>query len=260
MPTFSPDAGTYYNNVTVTISCATEGATIHYTTDGADASVNSPVYTAPIKLTTTSTIKAVAIKDGQSSYQAAAFYLVTAEQQGEDPEPAIDGQIMLNADFFGTSYTGAINSSDKQDLEGTENGVTIVYSLANGQNRYANSSQIRLYPNNELRFSVQQGTITGLEFVFVDGTPNKTLKVGSTTFDDGKWTGNAQQVTVMFGASSKHARISGVKVSVAGGTNIETLQTTSLSGKRVIYNLSGQRVANPTHGIYIVDGKKVLIP
>ena len=110
-----------------------------------------------------------------------------------------------------------------------------------------------------MRFSVQQGTITGLEFVFVDGTPNKTLKVGSTTFDDGKWTGNAQQVTVMFGGSSKHARISGVKVSVAGGTNIETLQTTSLSGKRVIYNLRGQRVANPTRGIYIVDGRKVVI-
>ena len=235
MPTFSPDAGTYYNNVTVTISCATEGATIHYTTDGADASANSPVYTAPFKLTSTSTIKAVAIKDGQSSYQAAAFYLITTEQSGDDPEPAIDGEIMLNADFFGTSYTGSISSSDDQDLEGTENGVTIVYSLAGGNNRYANSSHIRLYPNNELRFSVQQGTITGLEFVFVDGTPNKTLKVGSTTFDDGKWTGNAQQVTVMFGGSSKHARISGVKVSVAGGTNIETLQTTSLSGKRVIY-------------------------
>lgn len=259
MPTFSPDAGTYYNNVTVTISCATEGATIHYTTDGADASANSPVYTAPFKLTSTSTIKAVAIKDGQSSYQAAAFYLITTEQSGDDPEPAIDGEIMLNADFFGTSYTGPISSSDDQDLEGTENGVTIVYSLAGGNNRYANSSHIRLYPNNELRFSVQQGTITGLEFVFVDGTPNKTLKVGSTTFDDGKWTGNAQQVTVMFGGSSKHARISGVKVSVAGGTNIETLQTTSLSGKRVIYNLRGQRVANPTRGIYIVDGRKVVI-
>jgi hypothetical protein len=64
----------------------------------------------------------------------------------------------------------------------------------------------------------------------------------------------------MFGGSKKHARIEGVKVSVAGGTNIDNVQTNTLSGRRVIYNLSGQRVANPTHGIYIVDGKKVLIP
>lgn len=259
MPTFSPDAGTYYNNVTVTISCATEGATIHYTTDGADASANSPVYTAPITLSKTSTIKAVAIKDDKSSYQAAAYYLITTEQTGDDPEPAIDGEIMLNADFFETSYTGAISSSDDQDLVGTENGVTIVYAKGTSANRYANSSHIRLYPGNELRFSVEQGTITGLEFVFFEGTPNKTLSVGGNTFDDGKWTGNAQQLIVTFGGSSKHARISAVKVSVSGGTGVEKVQTTSLSGRRVIYNLRGQRVANPTRGIYIVDGRKIVI-
>ncbi|MBO5548297.1 MAG: endonuclease [Prevotella sp.] len=259
MPTFSPDAGTYLNNVTVTISCATEGATIHYTTDGADASVNSPIYTQPIKLTSSSTIKAVAIKDDKSSYQTAAFYLITTEQPIDDPEPAIDGEIMLNADFFGTSYTGAINKSDNQDMEGTENGVAIVYSLASGENRYASSSQIRLYPNNELRFSVEQGTITGLEFVFVEGTPYKTLKVGSSSFDDGKWSGNAQQVTVTYGGSKKHARIAGVKVSVSGGTKIDGVQTKSLAGQRVIYDLSGRRVTNPSRGIYIVDGRVVVI-
>ena len=261
MPILSPDAGTYYNKVTVTISCATEGATIHYTTDGADASVNSPVYSGPIQLTKTSTIKAVAIKDGKSSYQSAAFYLITSEQPGVDPDPqsAENGEIQLNAEFFGTSYTGSIPENDVEDLEGTENGVTIVYSMANGKNRYANSSQIRLYPSNELRFSIEQGTITGLEFTFVEGTPNTTLKVNGTTFTDGKWTGNDQQVTVLFGGSSKHVRIASVKVTVAGTTSVDMLKQ-QLDGKRVIYNLRGQRVAHPTHGLYIVDGKKVYIP
>jgi hypothetical protein len=34
---------------------------------------------------------------------------------------------------------------------------------------------------------------------------------------------------------------------------------TRLDGQRVIYDLSGRRVTNPTRGIYIVDGRKVVI-
>lgn len=258
MPVFTPDAGTYYNSVEITLTCATEGATIYYTTDGADASANSIPYSGPFTLTATSQIKAIAIKDGVSSYQVAAYYLITDEEGGENPEPVVDGEILLNDEFFGTSYAGSISSSDVQELVGTENGVTIVYALANGQNRYVNSSQIRLYPGNELRFSVGQGTITALEFVFDDSTPSSNLKVGDTALDDGKWTGNAQQVTVTL-ATGKHARICGVKVGVAGASGIDTAQTTSLSGRRVIYNTCGQRVTRPTRGIYIVDGKKVVI-
>lgn len=260
MPTFTPDAGTYYNKVQVSIASATTGASIYYTTNGADASEQSIKYTGPFTLTETTTIKAVAVKDGQLSYQNTAFYLITKEQPGgDDPEPAEDGEIMLNADFFGTSYTGSISSSDDQDLEGTENGVTIVYTKGSGANRYANSSQIRLYPGNELRFSVEQGTITGLEFLFAEGTPKTKLKVDGNAIDNGKWTGDESQLTVTFGDSSKHARIEGVIVSVAGGTDINTVKSNSLSGQRVIYNLRGQRVSNPTHGIYIVDGRKVII-
>ena len=49
---------------------------------------------------------------------------------------------------------------------------------------------------------------------------------------------------------------------MSGGTSSSidfATTTTSLSGRRVVYNLRGQQVANPTHGLYLVDGKKVFI-
>ena len=44
-----------------------------------------------------------------------------------------------------------------------------------------------------------------------------------------------------------------------GSAAIYDVQTNTVSGQRVIYNLRGQRVTNPTRGIYIVDGRKVVI-
>lgn len=76
-PTFTPASGTVLNdeNNTVTISCATAGATIHYTTDGTAPTAESAVYTAPIVLTDAATVKAIATKDGMNvSAVASATY------------------------------------------------------------------------------------------------------------------------------------------------------------------------------------------
>lgn len=42
MPAFSPSGGTYTEPQSVEISCATEGAEIHYTTDGSEPTADSP--------------------------------------------------------------------------------------------------------------------------------------------------------------------------------------------------------------------------
>ncbi len=77
-PTFSPAQGTYYEAQNVTISCATDGATIHYTTDGSDPDENSPEYNnSPISVGETTTIKAIAVKDGMNnSGIASATYTI----------------------------------------------------------------------------------------------------------------------------------------------------------------------------------------
>jgi outer membrane protein assembly factor BamB len=46
-PVISPSGGTFKKKVEVTISCATAGATIYYTTDGTDPTTSSSVYPTP---------------------------------------------------------------------------------------------------------------------------------------------------------------------------------------------------------------------
>lgn len=65
-PTFSVERGTYFTAQSVAINCATDGATIRYTTDGTDPTVNSPVYSGPIAVSANTIIKAYAVKAGMA--------------------------------------------------------------------------------------------------------------------------------------------------------------------------------------------------
>jgi hypothetical protein len=66
-PTASPMAGTVASGATVTLSCATDGAVIHYTINDDTPSASSTTYSNPIPITATTTIKAIAVKDGMTN-------------------------------------------------------------------------------------------------------------------------------------------------------------------------------------------------
>ena len=69
-PEISPNGGTFKDSQTVTITCDTEGAAIYYTTDGSEPTTSSTLYSVPITLTETTTIKAIAVKDGMTDSEA----------------------------------------------------------------------------------------------------------------------------------------------------------------------------------------------
>lgn len=65
-PTFNPAAGAVDAGTTVTISTTTEGAAIHYTTNGDTPTASSTLYTAPVAINTACTLKAIAVKEGMT--------------------------------------------------------------------------------------------------------------------------------------------------------------------------------------------------
>ena len=76
-PTFSPAAGTYSSAQNVEIGCATDGATIYYTTDGTTPTTTSTEYTSAISVNETMTLKAIAVKSGMdNSVVASATYTI----------------------------------------------------------------------------------------------------------------------------------------------------------------------------------------
>jgi len=78
-PTFNPAPGTYTGPQSVAISSATAGASIRYTTDGTVPSATvGTLYSAPIPLGSSATVKAVAYKTGWvDSPVATGGYIIT---------------------------------------------------------------------------------------------------------------------------------------------------------------------------------------
>ncbi|HZP61325.1 MAG TPA: chitobiase/beta-hexosaminidase C-terminal domain-containing protein [Opitutaceae bacterium] len=97
-PAFSPAGGTYTSAQSVSISDSTSGASIRYTTNGSTPSETSgTVYSSPVYISATTTLKAIAYKSGSSdSSVTSATYTITAV-----PPPT------LNFEAESLSYTGS---------------------------------------------------------------------------------------------------------------------------------------------------------
>lgn len=109
-PVITPDGGSFTGSQTVTITCATDGAAIHYTTDGTEPTACSTKYSGGFTITATTTIKAVAfVGEAKSSVTSAAFTRkaqsggsggsVRPTRPDIEPRPSIDGKSMSWAEI-----------------------------------------------------------------------------------------------------------------------------------------------------------------
>ncbi len=107
-PVFSPGAGTYTGTQAVAISSATSGASIHYTTDGSTPSETAgTVYSIPVNVSASTTIKALAYKSGSSdSAVTTAVYTI-----GPPPQQVAAPTLSPGAGTYTSAQTVSFSSA-----------------------------------------------------------------------------------------------------------------------------------------------------
>ncbi|MDR1892607.1 MAG: chitobiase/beta-hexosaminidase C-terminal domain-containing protein [Oscillospiraceae bacterium] len=87
-PLITPGGGAYTFPQKVTVTTATAGATIRYTTDGSEPSSKAgTVYSAPFSVTKSTTVKVIAYKSGMVSSSVISATYVAKTQDGNTSEP-----------------------------------------------------------------------------------------------------------------------------------------------------------------------------
>ena len=132
-PAFSPVAGTYTSAQSVSISDATSGATIYYTTNGTTPTTSSTRYTGPITVSSTETLEAIAAATGDPSAVASATYTITPTVSTPAFSPA----------------AGTYTSAQSVSISDATSGATIYYTT-NGTYAYHVLDQVHRPDYGEL--------------------------------------------------------------------------------------------------------------
>jgi len=103
---FSTNRGFFDQAFNVAITTATSGATIYYTTDGSVPSVdNGQIYNGPLAITTTTTLRAIAVKEGFEPTNVDTQTYIRAADVATQVRP----------DGYPTSWTGEPNADYEVD-------------------------------------------------------------------------------------------------------------------------------------------------
>lgn len=285
-PSFSPAGGVYSATQTVTLATATEGASIYYTIDGSTPTASTgKLYSTPLTINQTTTVKAVAVKESATSQIATAQYIINTGGGGETQEGTYrkittmneweDGKEYLLV--YETSATAgkAFNGVDG-NRRGTNSDVTINDGLIDLAYNQQSAAPLRMEKvgSNYTMFDTKNNTYLALtsksNALDTSNDPTSGNAQWTMRFDGGDvMLSNAAlgDYTLYYNASANTFRCySNAQKSVAifkttaTATDIRTINDT-VKADGAWYTLSGQRLSGkPTQrGIYIKGGKKVAV-
>jgi hypothetical protein len=191
-PTLYPSGGTYQGTISVTLSDATSGATIYYTTDGTTPTAQSAVYSNPISVTSTAAIQAIAVASGYTTSAIAVegyvietpasmptfsvapgTYTGTQTVTLSDATPNATIYYTTNGNPATTSstiYTGQITVSQTETI----NAIAIATNYLSSAD--ASAAYTITPPAAAPTFSTGTGTYSAIQQVTIsDTTPNATI-------------------------------------------------------------------------------------
>ena len=276
-PIFSHPGGTFVLSVDVTITTNTADADIYYTLDGSDATPGATLYTGPITITKTTTLKAVAVKDGNVSHQTSATFAIVDE---EPVTPVNDGEVVFYESFDGCNGAGG-GGDNWSDASGTfeadNDGWVSDGPFAGDQcARFGSGSKSGVVTTPEFTLTTATSTLSFMAAPYnVDATSLKlevvgngvTLSESELTMVNKEWTSYTITLT---GTGTIRLKFTPAKrffldeVLVTANSNDPTgIAPTYRSPITThhYYTLDGRMLQGiPTQkGVYIYKGKKVVV-
>jgi len=140
VPTMSPAAGVFITAQNITLSSSTEGATIRFTTNGDEPTETSAIYTSPISVSATTTIRARAFKEGltPSATTTAVYVFPTNVANIAAMRSAGPGVYRLTGEAVLTLQTTVRNAKYVQDataavlIDDAGGVITTTYNIGDG--------------------------------------------------------------------------------------------------------------------------------
>lgn len=131
------NSGNFSDSIQVSITCATEGADIYYTLDGSVPSISNGIkYTGEFTVSDTTTVKAIAVKEGltDSAIASATYTKDSSVDPGEEEKPVVlepgryTTDVQLWHAYSDQASMGNVAFADVEDmLVVEENGKYILY-------------------------------------------------------------------------------------------------------------------------------------
>lgn len=201
-PTFSPAGGSYTSTQNVSISCATTGATIYYTTDNSTPTTSSTPYTAAISVSSTTTIKAIAVKSNweNSALASGTFTISSGGSSGTDTWD------LTIADYDSASTNEVVWSSSHASLSVTKNGGTNVNNYLGGSGSYTHT---RFYNNNIMTFTPASGTTITSIVITCTGSSYTSFVAGTWSNATASTSGSVVTITPTDGTAVCSHTVSG---------------------------------------------------
>ncbi|MGM0881362.1 MAG: S-layer homology domain-containing protein [Bacillota bacterium] len=199
MPVADPPSGTFSAPVTVTLSASTSGASIYYTLDGSFPTSSGQLYTGPIKISRSATLKAIAVKLGMLGSETAAFtYSITGSSSSSgysDSSGKVtnsDGSVTVTDymnDIVTVEYDSkAIEAKLVEASKGTEKAVIIELpdSDVRTQELELSSDAVGALSASPAGVTVKAaGAQLQIPAALLKTANNDSIKIQITTVDDG---------------------------------------------------------------------------